>query len=187
MSDDDKHMRLGKFEFFAMNNYPRRWFQKHSEMRAFKGMLDREGIDIRNSRIVDAGCGSGYGTGLILETFSPSEVIAFDYMPEQIALAKKRGLPVDFFVGDIRRTDIPDGSVNAVFIFGVLHHIPDWNNALGEVARILKKQGVLLIEEPRYRFTRGSFEKGLSEAGFSILQKRTVLPFYFHSYLCQKR
>lgn len=180
-------MRLGNFEFRAMNNYPRRLIQKHYEMRIFKNMLNHEGIDIHNSKILDAGCGSGYSTKLIFETFKPSKIIAFDYMPEQIALAKKRGLPVDFFVGDMRKTNLPDSSVDAVFIFGVLHHIPNWNAALEEMARTLKKQGVLLVEEPRHGFTWRSFEKGLKESGFSTLQKRSIIPFYFQSYLCQKR
>jgi ubiquinone/menaquinone biosynthesis C-methylase UbiE len=180
-------MSLGKFEFFAMNNFLRRWIQRHQEMPTFKKMLKREGIDLSNAEIMDAGCGSGYSTKLILESFNPSKIIAFDYMQEQIALAKKRGLPVDFYVGDMRKIDAPTGSVDAVFIFGVLHHIPNWKDALEEVARTLKKNGVLLVEEPEaLGFSRKSFERHLQETGFSILQKRRVVLFYIQSYLCKK-
>jgi ubiquinone/menaquinone biosynthesis C-methylase UbiE len=180
-------MSLGQFEFFAMNNFFRRLIQKQSEMRTFKSMLKHEGINLQGSRIMDAGCGSGYSTKLILEIFKPSKIVAFDYMSDQIALASKRGLPVDFFVGDMRKIDLLDNSIDAVFIFGVLHHIPDWENAVEEVARILKKQGVLLVEEPEARgFSWSSFEKGLRTTGFSILQKRLIMLSYFRSYLCQK-
>ncbi|MFB3764982.1 MAG: class I SAM-dependent methyltransferase [Methanotrichaceae archaeon] len=185
--DEENRMRLGNFEFLAMNNCTRRFIQKHYEMRIFENMLNHEGINLHNSKILDAGCGSGYSTKLILEIFKPSKIIAFDYMPEQIALAKKRELPVDFFVGDMRKTDLPDSGMDAVFIFGVLHHIPNWETALKEIARTLKKQGVLLVEEPKIGFSWRSFERGLKESGFSILQKRSTMPFYIRSYLCQKK
>jgi ubiquinone/menaquinone biosynthesis C-methylase UbiE len=184
-------MSLGKFEFFAMNNFLRRWIQRHHEMPTFKKMLKREGVNLSNAEIMDAGCGSGYSTKLILESFNPSKIIAFDYMQEQIALATKRGLPVDFYVGDMRKIDAPTGSVDAVFIFGVLHHIPDWKDALEEVARTLKTDGVLLVEEPKVPgFSLKLFERRLQETGFSVLQKRPiVLPIglsYLQSYLCKK-
>jgi ubiquinone/menaquinone biosynthesis C-methylase UbiE len=160
-------------------------------MPTFKEMLKREGINLANAEIMDAGCGSGYGTKLILESFNPSKIIAFDYMQEQIALATKRGLPVDFYAGDMRKIDAPTGSVDAVFIFGVLHHIPNWKDALEEVARTLKKDGVLLVEEPKVTgFSWKLLERRLQETGFSILQKRSiVLPLvlvYIQSYLCKK-
>jgi len=191
MSVEKNQMSLGKFEFFAMNNFLRRWIQRHHEMPTFKEMLKREGINLANAEIMDAGCGSGYGTKLILESFNPSKIIAFDYMQEQIALATKRGLPVDFYVGDLRNIDAPTGSVDAVFIFGVLHHIPNWKDALEEVARTLKKDGVLLVEEPKVPgFSWKLLERHLQETGFSILQKRSiVLPLvlvYIQSYLCKK-
>jgi hypothetical protein len=50
-------------------------------------------------------------------------------MSEQIALAQKRELHIDFFVGDLRKTDLPDSSVDAVRIFGFLHQIPNWKTA----------------------------------------------------------
>lgn len=193
MSVGKNQMSLGKLEFFAMNNFLRRWIQRHEEMPTFKEMLKREGIDLSNAVIMDAGCGSGYSTKLILESFNPSKIIAFDYMQEQIALATKRGLPVDFYVGDMRKIDAPTGSVDAVFIFGVLHHIPNWEDALEEVARTLKKNGVLLVEEPEVLgFSRKSFERRLQETGFSILQKRPLVLSYLtliwpiQSYLCKK-
>ncbi len=37
--------------------------------------------------------------------------------------------------------------MDAVFCFGVLHHVPDWQAALGELARVLKPGGVLYLEE----------------------------------------
>jgi ubiquinone/menaquinone biosynthesis C-methylase UbiE len=121
-----------------------------------------------------------------VNAFKPSHLIAFDLMPEQIRLARKRHLNVDFFVGSLIDIDTPDQTCDAVFIFGVLHHIPIWQTALGEVARVLKPGGALLVEEPRERFTWPEFEQGLNTAGLKMLGSKKVLGEYFKSYLCQK-
>jgi len=182
----EKEMRLGKLEFAAMNNPIRRWFQKHVEFRIFKKHLDRCGIDLHGGVIMDAGCGSGYSTELIVNEYHPSRVIAFDYMPEQIRLARKRKLEIDFFVGDLRRIEAGSGICDAVFIFGVLHHLPEWKKALSEVARVLKPGGVLLVDEPRYQFTWQELESGFRNAGMDILQTSYFFFHYFHVYLCRK-
>ena len=64
-------MRLGQFEFNAMNNPFRRFFQKHKEFALFKKMLKRNTIDLYGKIIMDAGCGSGYSTKLIIDEFHP--------------------------------------------------------------------------------------------------------------------
>jgi len=180
-------MRLGKFEFMAMNNPLRRWSQKHVEFKIFKDQLNKAGIELNGKAIMDGGCGSGYSTGLIVSEFHPSRIEAFDFMPEQIALAKKRNLKVDFAVGDLTKIDAADGSFDAVFIFGVLHHIPEWTEALCQISRVLKPGGVLLVEEPRYRFNWNDFESGIGQAGFEIVDMTNIyFAWDFRAYLCRK-
>jgi SAM-dependent methyltransferase len=189
IANEREDMRLGKFEFLAMNNPPRRWFQKYYEFPIFKNQLKRNNIDLTDTIIMDGGCGSGYSTKLILDEFHPSHILAFDYMPEQINLARKRSLKVDFKVGDLTRIDAADGIFDAVFIFGVLHHIPEWKNALLQISRVLKSGGVLLVEEPKYRFSWEYFEFGIKNAGLDILDiKKWGLwgSLAFRSYLCRK-
>ncbi|MEW5815526.1 MAG: class I SAM-dependent methyltransferase [Spirochaetota bacterium] len=194
-------MRLSKIEFFVMNNPVRKFMQKHLEFRIFKQLLKKHKINLIGKVILDAGCGSGYSSELLLKEFRPSQLTAFDFMPEQIDLAKKRGLSVDFFVGDVTKIELPDNAFDAVFIFGVLHHVPEWRNALYEVARVLKQKGVLLIEEPNKhgvalfdrlgfihpkesQFNWPEFEDGLKMAGFEVLEKKNILTEKFKSFLC---
>ena len=184
--NEREDMRLGKFEFLAMNNPLRRWSQKHIELKIFKDQLKKAHIELNGKVIMDGGCGSGYGTELIVNEFHPSRIVAFDFMPEQIGLAKKRNLKVDFAVGDLTKIDAADGTFDAVFIFGVLHHIPQWTEALSQISRVLKLGGVLLVEEPRHRFDWNDLESGIKQAGFEILDMTKYFVCDFHFYLCRK-
>jgi len=196
-------MKLSRIEFLVMNNPFRRFVQKYFEFRIFKEFLTKYNLNLSGKIILDAGCGSGYSSELILKELKPSQLLAFDLMPEQINLAKKRNLNADFFVGDMTKIDLPSNTFDAVFIFGVLHHIPDWKKALAEIARVLKPEGVLLLEEVKGSFveTVGHFgfehpeeamfnwstlEKGVESAGFKILEKRKIVIEIFKSFLCRK-
>lgn len=184
--DEHGYMRLGAIEFLAMNNPIRRWIQKHVEFRLFKNHLDKRCIDLKGGIIMDAGCGSGYSTELLANEYHPSHLIAFDYMPEQIRLARKRKLNVDLSVGDLRKIQSGDATFDAVFIFGVIHHIAQWQEALFEVTRVLKPGGVLLLDEPKYGFTWEELESELRNLGLDILDTSTFFFKLFHTYLCQK-
>jgi ubiquinone/menaquinone biosynthesis C-methylase UbiE len=173
-------------EFRAMNNPPRRWFQKYVEFRIFTNFLQRNHIDLTGKTIMDGGCGSGYSTELIVERFHPSDIVAFDYMPEMIYLARRRNVEAEFSVGDLTAIELSDGRFDAVFVFGVLHHIPEWRKALSEIARVLKTNGVFLVEEPRVRFTWKEFQSGMRDAGFEILDLTRLVFINFHFYLCRK-
>jgi ubiquinone/menaquinone biosynthesis C-methylase UbiE len=179
-------MRLGKTEFYAMNNPVRRFIQKHGEFRVFKHFLKKQNINLSGKVIIDAGCGSGYSSNLIMDAFNPSELIAFDIMPEQIAIAQKRYTNITFKTGDLTEIKIPDSTTDAVFVFGILHHIPEWRKALRNISGFLKRAGVFLVDEPKYRFTWNEFEQGIRDSGLSICERKNFLGPLFRSYLCIK-
>jgi ubiquinone/menaquinone biosynthesis C-methylase UbiE len=184
--NNTRNMRLGKFEFFAMNNPIREWRMKHREIPLLLKMLHLNGIELSGTRIVDMGCGSGYSTKILLEKLRPSEIVAFDIMPEQIRLANKRNLDVDFKVGDATAMKLADSSFSAVFYFGILHHIPFWQKAIMESARILVPEGILFIEEPHKLFEWEELEFGIQQAGLKIIDRKQWYGGFFRFFLTQK-
>ena len=195
---------MDRKELMFVNSSIREFLQKYYEFRIFKTFLTKNNVDLHNAVIVDAGCGSGYGSELLMKEFHPRELFAFDIMPEQIERAHKRGLPATFFVGDVTTIDLPSQKCDAAFVFAFLHHVPQWKKALQELGRILKFGGVLLIEEldkktiddaERYlniyharesRFEWPEFIASLEEAGFSIIEDRTIYVGHGRSFMCVK-
>ena len=197
-------MRLSRVEFIAMNNPIRRWIQKIIEFRLLAWFLEKHNIDLKGSIILDAGCGSGYSTKLICSRYDPRELVAFDIMPEQIKLAKERYKEACFFIGDVTEINSPSNKYDAVFVFGILHHVPEWKRALQEIYRVLKPKGVLVIEEvnrhgvdfvEKYlhffhpqesRFDWLQFVEELQVVGFNIIDDSKIIFSIFHAYLCSK-
>lgn len=197
--------RLNAVEMKAMQSPVRRLVQRHWEMRAFERMLGAAAIDLGGKRLLDAGCGSGYSTALIAERFAPSRLVAFDLMPEQIALARARGVAgAEIAVGDVTAIAEADGSFDGAFVFGILHHVPRWRDALAELARVLERGGVLLVEElhgrfvdledrlmrtshpAEARFDWPGFRAGLADAGLEILAERRLALEAARSFLARK-
>jgi ubiquinone/menaquinone biosynthesis C-methylase UbiE len=195
-------MRLSPAEFNAMNTRNRERLMSY-EFRAFTKHLERHGIDLTGKEILDAGCGPGFSTVLIARHFRPSRLVAFDLMPEMIDIATSRPALAEFYVKDIASTGFPAESFDAVFIFDVLHHVPEWREAVREMSRLLRPGGVLLAEEPanqltwfgdffrmhhpiEAKFGWSEFRKELREAGFEILGGSHLLLGAFRNYLCRK-
>ena len=74
-----------------------------------------------------------------------------------------RGSRVRLWVGDATSIAAPDARYDAVFDFGIVHHIPDWRSALAEVQRVLKPAGRFYAEEVLARFLRHPVARRLLE------------------------
>jgi len=107
--------------------------------------------------VLDMGCGPGVATALLAEKGRSRLVAAFDFDAGMVKRARRRlrGDPrVGLLVADAARMPFPDGLFDAVFVLGVVHHVPEWRVALREVARVLKPGGRLGFAEPSRRALR---------------------------------
>ena len=102
--------------------------------------------------VLEIGCGRGVGAYLIKGIFQPEVLQAMDLDIEMIQRAQKylsseQREGISFYVGDVIRLPYRDVTLDAIFAFGILHHVADWQRALAEIARVLKPGGVFFMEE----------------------------------------
>jgi ArsR family transcriptional regulator len=97
--------------------------------------------------ILDVGCGTGRNLPLLAKY--ASKVIGIDSSPKMIQLSEhiawKNGLDFELKIGDMNSIPVSDGGIEAVFANMVLHHISDPSAAIREFARVLAKNGRLLL------------------------------------------
>lgn len=141
-------MKLNSIEKALMNNPVRALLQRGYEAP----LMERLGGRTEGLRVLEIGCGRGVGTEIIFERFGAREVHAFDLDPEMIDQAKARLTAyspdqLKLFVGDAASVQEDDSSFDAVFDFGIIHHVPAWKLAVAEVARVLKPNGRFFFEE----------------------------------------
>jgi ubiquinone/menaquinone biosynthesis C-methylase UbiE len=102
--------------------------------------------------ILEVGCGRGLGARLISKAYHPDRLYLLDLDLQMIQQADQHKNSqnenrIQFCVGDAVRLPFRDESMDAVFGFGFLHHVPAWQEGLSEIARVLKQGGVYFMEE----------------------------------------
>ncbi len=149
------------------------------------------------AHVLEVGCGRGAGARLILKAFKPLDLFATDLDIEMMQKAA-RYLSLDerqtihLCAADLLKLPYGNRSMDALFGFGVLHHIVDWRAALSEISRVLKPNALYFIEElypslyqnwltkrfllhpTRDRFTGPDLKEALRQAGLSLIAAREL-------------
>jgi SAM-dependent methyltransferase len=123
--------------------------------------VDYERLGVRpGDRVLDLGC--GFGRHAYQAARLDAEVVAFDFGADEVrsvrdtfgAMAVAGELhPVDSRVGavqgDALALPFPDGAFDRVIASEILEHIPDDEQAMAELARVLRPGGTMAITVPR--------------------------------------
>jgi ubiquinone/menaquinone biosynthesis C-methylase UbiE len=102
---------------------------------------------------IEIGCGAGFLAAHLNKKYNIN-ITAVDVDPEQIELAKKHQKErenLKFIVEDATKLKSSENQKYdlAISTF-VLHHIPNWNNALNEIKRVLKSDGFYFFYDLTY-------------------------------------
>jgi ubiquinone/menaquinone biosynthesis C-methylase UbiE len=101
----------------------------------------------RGKRVLDVGCGGGMDA--ITFAINGAESHAIDYTRNAVdkatELAKTCNVNVNVQKMDARRMMYPSRYFDLVSCQGVLHHIPDVEEAVNEIYRVLKKGGRFIV------------------------------------------
>lgn len=103
----------------------------------------------KTAKILDIGCGYGRTLSALYEN-GYKNLLGLDISDEMITAGKKRFPFLDLRVKPNENIDLPDESVDAVLLFAVLTCIADnetQNNLLSEIYRVLRKNGILCIND----------------------------------------
>jgi SAM-dependent methyltransferase len=98
-------------------------------------------------RVLDVGTGTGILITFILE-YGPAEVHACDLSENMLQRVKERFPRVITHLCDIRDLQLPDDSLDVVFINACFSNIMDKSKSLDNLYRLLSPQGRLVISHP---------------------------------------
>ncbi len=154
--------------------------------------LPKEG---KTFNLLDAGCGTGGFLASLFNTKYSGEFTGIDFSKQALFFSKARGLS-NLSQGDVCSLPYPDNLFDVVTSLDVLYCNEVGNDlqALSEFYRVLKPNGVLILNLPayewlrsdhdqvihtRHRYTVSEVHKKLHHAHFviSYLTYRSFLPF----------
>jgi ubiquinone/menaquinone biosynthesis C-methylase UbiE len=138
-------------------------------------------LPLKNAQVVELGCGRAWMTRQMSERFGPAHILA----TEVDRIQHEKNLQIDdlprvsFHFGGAEAIDTQDNSADIVVMLKSLHHVPAelMDQALEEIARVLRPGGLAYISEPVYR---GDFndilklfhdEKEVRELAFSAVSR----------------
>jgi predicted ATP-grasp superfamily ATP-dependent carboligase/SAM-dependent methyltransferase len=110
------------------------------------GWLDGLGLP-KTSRVLDVGCGAGHAAvGIAARGL---RVHAIDVTPEMVertrALAERVGVELHAAPGDAEKLPFADETFDAVLSLGVLPWLASAEHGIGEMARVLKPGGFVIV------------------------------------------
>lgn len=133
---------LGSPEYFTY--YDR--LREANESVEFSAAL-HEYASFAGKDVLDVGCGNGY----VLSRYARAgaRTTGVDLTQAAVELCRKRfaymGLPGEFRQANAEALPFPDDTFDCVTSMGVLHHTPNTSIAVGEVFRVLKPGGRLIV------------------------------------------
>lgn len=146
----------------SSHNYLKYWDGREYENAAEEIAIRRLLKGVHVKKAVDVGGGFGR-LSVVLKDFS-DEVVLAEPSQQQLDIARyflKNKPEVEPVLAQAAKLPFEDKSVDLVMIIRVIHHLPDPTPAFDEIARILKPEGLFLIEFANYANFKNKFKHAL--------------------------
>jgi SAM-dependent methyltransferase len=103
---------------------------------------------VAGRRVLDAGCGVGYGSATLARA-GAAEVVGLDLSAKAVEAAAK-GAPANasFVTGDVHALPFEAGRFDVIVCFEVIEHVEHQDEVIAELARVLAPAGVLVMSSP---------------------------------------
>ena len=184
-------MEMHKFEKWIVNSDFCNFLHKKFIFPSFFGFIDNK----LKGRTLEIGCGVGETTKLFAERYNKIVITAIDYDKKQIQIAKKnyKIKYVKFQQRDATNLNFKNSYFDYVLETNTFHHIKDYTEAIKQVHRVLKKNGIFylmdisqylfvwpirLLFPPESYFTKKEFIKHLENNGFKVDKAKGKLIFF---------
>ncbi len=112
----------------------------------------------RGKRVLDMGCGTGYGSGELAK--QASKVPGLDVSGEALSYAREHfsgSGNVEFVEGSAAAVPLLDRGFDLIVAFEVIEHLEDWRKLLEEARRLMAAGGQFIVSTPNksyYQATR---------------------------------
>jgi len=102
----------------------------------------------RDKDVLDIACGEGYGTAAL--ALVARTAVGVDLDPESVrhASARYMAMNVAFRVGDCTQIPAAEASFDLAVSFETIEHLTEQERMLGELKRVLRPEGMLVISSP---------------------------------------
>lgn len=170
-----------------MRFYERYWNHKSGHLADFhiKWPKLRKFVPVdKGITIVDFGCGQGAILEELKKLNPDAQYMGLDVSESALEKARERLPNVEFhLITDGEKLSLADASVDFIFSSEVIEHIYDTENALSEIARVLKPGGQVLLTTPYHGLLKNlvivltGFDKHFDPFGPHIrfFSKKTLL------------
>ncbi len=136
-------------QFYSSSQHYLNKLEKHGEESCAKYIELGKAIIPPEASILDCGCGLGLSANLLAK--EGFKVTAIDVSPLFISKAKKKygdQHNLRFLEGDVGNLPFSDNSFDAVGSILLMEHVTDVKGVLGEMCRVVRNQGILIIIMP---------------------------------------
>jgi 2-polyprenyl-3-methyl-5-hydroxy-6-metoxy-1,4-benzoquinol methylase len=118
--------------------------------------------ELAPASFLDAGCGEGFVTEILIRQFPGTVVTGFDFNAPSVELARAKNPTATFHTASIYELPFKDGEFDVVGCFEVLEHLHDPSLALKELARVSRRAVVMSVpHEPYFSLMNASRGKNL--------------------------